>query len=134
MKDSKNSVVFTKNSPIPGGHYSQGIIRNGFLFLSGQLPFIPSEPTKMLSTIEAQTKQVFENMKHIIHAAGADLEDVCKVTIYITDLSFWPVVNAIYSDFFGEAIKPARTTVPVSGLSKGFLIECDAVVGLKSSC
>lgn len=119
-------TVFTPLSPAPAGHYAQGIIAGGMLFISGQLPVEPGKKPVPGQTIEEQTLQVLSNLENILSAAGTQKNRVVKVTIYVTDIAFWEKVNRVYSEFFGEH-RPARTIVPVRELHYGYDIEMDAI-------
>jgi 2-iminobutanoate/2-iminopropanoate deaminase len=118
--------VLTPNAPIPAGHYSQAVIHDNTIYISGQLPIIPESGEKIIGTVEEQTLQVLKNIKAITEAAGSDLSKIVKVTIYVSDIDNWGTINQVYSDFF-RAFKPARTVVPVKSLHYGFEIEMDAI-------
>lgn len=120
--------INTKNAPGAIGPYSQAIEANGFLFCSGQIGLDP-ETGELRPGIEIQTKQVLENLKAIVEAAGLSLENVLKTTIYLKNLSDFQTVNEIYGKFFGP-YKPARVTIEVSGLPKGALIEIDLIAAV----
>ncbi|MCB0688371.1 MAG: RidA family protein, partial [Saprospiraceae bacterium] len=81
--------IFTEKAPAPGGHYSQATKQAGFIFVSGQLPINPETGEKIFGNIEMQTSQVLKNMLAIVEAAGANLEDIMKVTVYISDIELW---------------------------------------------
>ena len=121
--------VHTNNAPEPGGHYSQAIVSNNLVFISGQLPVVPSTGEKLTGPIGEQTLQVLKNIKAITEAAGSDITKILKVTVYISDLSLWDEVNKVYSSFFGSH-KPARAIIPVKDLHHGCKIEVDAIAGL----
>ena len=121
--------IETEKAPLPGGHYSQGVVASGLLFVSGQLSVDPSTGNKMLGSIEEQALQVLKNMEAIAIASGADRNQVVKTTIYISDIDLWGRVNTVYADFFG-AHKPARAIIPSRNLHHGFLIELEAVVSM----
>ena len=118
--------VLTPTAPIPAGHYSQAVIHDNTVYISGQLPIVPGIGEKILGTIEEQTLQVLKNLKAITEAAGSDLSKIVKVSIYVSDIDSWGAINQVYSDFFGN-IKPARTVVPTKDLHYGFKIEIDAI-------
>ena len=118
-------TILTPNAPKPAGHYSQATSWNDLIFVAGQLAIKP-DGTKVLGTIEEQTQQALENLKAIVEAAGSDLHHILKTTVYVTDIELWGRVNAVYSDFFGDA-KPARAIVPTKNLHYGFLIEIEAI-------
>ena len=118
--------IRTANAPAPGGHYSQAIVHNGLIYISGQLAINPQTGEKILGPIEAQTEQVLANIAEILRAAGSDLSRVLKMTIYISDMSLWGAVNEVYARVMGEA-RPARAIVPTGKLHYGFLIEIEAI-------
>ena len=121
--------VSTPKAPQPGGHYSQAIVHNGLVFVSGQLPIDPESGEKITGSIEAQTLRTLENVKAIVEAAGSDLDQVLKVTVFLSDIALWGTVNRIYADFFGPH-RPARAMVPTRSLHHGFLIEIEAVAAV----
>lgn len=96
------------------------------MYVSGQLPIDPKTGQKQLGSIEDQTRQTLQNVAAILRAAGSGPDRVLKVTIYISDLSLWPRVNAVYAEFFG-AHRPARAVVPTRELHFGFGVEIEAV-------
>jgi 2-iminobutanoate/2-iminopropanoate deaminase len=118
--------VYTKEAPEPGGHYSQAVVHNGLVFISGQIPIVPGTGEKLNGNIEDQTLQVLKNIKSIAEAAGSDISKIVKVTVYISDIELWGEVNKTYAAFFGPH-KPARAIVPVKDLHYGCKIEMDAV-------
>lgn len=111
--------------PKPAGHYSPCVIHNGVLYLSGQLP-IDFSTGKVPEGMAAQTALVFENIQSILLAAGSDKSKVLQARIYIPDVEYWPVVNEVYGDFFGDH-KPARAIVPTRDLHYGALIEVEVI-------
>ena len=119
-------TIETPNAPLPAGHYVQASVWNDLIFVSGQLPINPVTKQMITGPIDAQSRQVLENVKAILEAAGSDLSHVLKTTVYIADIALWDQVNAIYADFFGDH-KPARAVVPTNKLHYGFLIEIEAV-------
>jgi 2-iminobutanoate/2-iminopropanoate deaminase len=121
--------IFTNDAPEPAGHYSQAVVANGMVFISGQLPVVPGTGEKITGTIEDQTIQVLKNIEAIAAAAGSNKSKIVKVTVYISDMSMWGNVNTVYSGFFGD-IKPARVIVPVKELHHGFKIEIDAIAAI----
>ena len=121
--------VKTDLAPQPGGHYSQAIQHNGWLFISGQLAVDPKTGEQKLDSIESQTRQVLANMEAIAVAAGSSLNEIMKVTIYLSDLALWGQVNEIYRQFFGDH-KPARAIIPCQPLHHGFLIEVEAIAAV----
>ena len=118
--------VNTTEAPLPGGHYSQAVIANNTVYVSGQLPVVPVTGERILGTIEEQTLRVLNNIKAIVEAAGSDITRIVKVTVFISDIGHWGGVNTVYSEFFGSH-KPARAIIPVKDLNHGFKLEIDAV-------
>jgi len=118
--------VFTNKAPVPAGHYSQAIMYNGLLYISGQLPVVPLTGEKITGSIEDQTLQVLNNITSILKAAGSELSKVIKVTVYISDINLWGGVNKIYLDVFGIH-KPARSVIPVKDLHYGCKIEMEVI-------
>ena len=121
--------IETPNAPKPGGHYSQGVVHNGLLFVSGQLSIDPATGEKKLGSIEEQTEQALKNVYSIIRGAGSDWDKVLKMTLYVSDISLWEQVNQVYIRTLGEN-KPARAVIPVGPLHYGFLIEIEAVAAV----
>ena len=122
--------ITTSKAPTPGGHYSQAIIYNGLVYVSGQLPIDPVNRAKILNSIEEQTEQVIKNVRAILEAAGTTLSQVIKTTIYISDIRLWDRVNQVYASYFGDH-RPARAIVPTGSLHHGFLIEMEAIAALE---
>ena len=121
--------VVTINAPQPAGHYSQAIVHNDVIYVSGQLPIVPETGEKILGSIEKQTAQVLKNLSAILKAANSDLKRVLKTTVYVSDISLWDKVNAVYSEFFGKH-RPARAVVPTRELHFGFQIEIEAIAAV----
>ncbi len=119
-------LIQTDRAPAPAGHYSQAVVHNGTVYIAGQLPIDPETGEKCLGSIEEQTEQVLKNVTAILDAAGSGLDRVLKVTIYVSDISLWGGVNAVYAKFFGDH-RPARVVVPTRELHHGFLIEVEAI-------
>ena len=124
-------VISTSKAPAAVGAYSQGIIANGFVFTAGQIPLIPGTSDLRAGGIEAQTRQVMNNINGALEAAGSGLDQVVKTTVFLADIKDFGVFNAVYSEFF-PADPPARTTVQAGGLPIGALIEVEAVALLES--
>lgn len=112
--------------PPPKGHYSPGIVANGFVFVSGQLPMDPATGQVVSGGIERQTDRALRNVELVLAAAGSALDQVVQMTIYISDGDLWGPVNAVYAAIMGSH-RPARAIVPVSPLHYGALIEIQAV-------
>ncbi len=116
--------ITTDNAPPAGGHYSQAVEANGFLFVAGQLPIKPGGGIP--DGIEAQTRQAIANVAGILRAAGSDLSRVVNTTLYVADIELWPAVNRIYAEMFG-AHRPARTVAVSPQLHYGALLEVQAI-------
>ncbi len=125
-------VVETKDAPKPAGHYSQGIVAGGFVFVAGQLPWDPERPGFLPHSIEEQTERALRNVEAILVAAGSGLDRLVSVTIYVADISLWGRVNAAYAEVMGPH-KPARAVVPTVPLHHGALIEISAIGEVKGS-
>jgi 2-iminobutanoate/2-iminopropanoate deaminase len=123
--------ISTPHAPSAIGPYSQGIVANGFLFTAGQIALDPATGKIVDGGIVEQTERVMQNLQEVLKAAGVSWGEVVKTTVYLHDLSVFPTVNEIYGKWLGDA-RPARSTVQVSGLPRGGLIEIDAVA-IKSS-
>ncbi|NHJ33065.1 MAG: RidA family protein [Asgard group archaeon] len=108
------------------GHYSPAIEHNGTIYVSGQLPLLKGQNVPASFDIEDQTQLVLEKMETILKAVGSSKDQVLRVTIYVTDLAYWPKVNAVYAKFFGDH-RPARTIIPVNCLHYGCLLELEAI-------
>jgi 2-iminobutanoate/2-iminopropanoate deaminase len=118
--------ISTPNAPLPAGHYSQAIVHNNIVYVSGQLPINPQTGEKRIGSIEEQTEQALKNLSAILEAAGSDISQVLKTTVYVSDIALWDRVNVVYSRFFGEH-RPARAVVPTRELHFGFQIEIEAI-------
>ncbi len=121
--------VETPNAPKPGGHYSQAVIHNGVVYISGQLPIDPATGEKKLGSIEEQAEQVLANIRAIVESVGSNMNRVLKMTVYVSDIELWGKVNEIYARAFGDH-RPARAIVPVNELHYGFKIEIEAIAAL----
>ena len=117
--------IATDKAPQAIGPYSQGIEKNGMLFVSGQLPLDP-ETGKMPDSIEEQAKQSLANVTAIVEAAGLSASDVVKTTILLADINDFGTVNEVYAGFF-TGVCPARACYEVARLPKGALIEVEAI-------
>ena len=119
-------TVLTDHAPKAIGPYSQGIIANGFLFTAGQIAIDPATGQVITGDVKAQTERVLANLAGVLAAAGASWRHVVKTTVFLHDMNDFPAVNDTYSRILGEA-RPARSTVQVSGLPRGVLVEIDAI-------
>jgi 2-iminobutanoate/2-iminopropanoate deaminase len=123
--------ISTEKAPSAIGPYSQGIVANGFLFTAGQIPLDPTAGKIVEGGIVEQTEQVMRNLQEVLRAAGASWGDVVKTTVYLQDLAHFPTVNEVYGKSLGDA-RPARSTVQVSALPRGALVEIDAIAAVGS--
>ena len=124
MNNSK--VILTSNAPQPIGPYSQAIMNNNTLYVSGQIAIIPQTGEINLSSIENETKQVMENIKAIIETAGLTMSHIVKTSIFLTNMANFSKVNEIYGAYFKES-PPARETIQVSALPKNVNIEISVI-------
>ncbi|MBA2358776.1 MAG: reactive intermediate/imine deaminase [Actinobacteria bacterium] len=124
----ERSVVRTEAAPAPfqGAPYSQAIAAGGLVFVSGQLALRPGETELLGGTIEEQTEQVFANLRAILEAAGSGLERIVKTTVFLVDLGDFQGMNSVYARHVGDE-PPARSTVEISKLPSGALVEIEAV-------
>lgn len=123
------TIIHTENAPAAIGPYSQAVKSNGFLFVSGQIPINPATGNIEAKDIEGQTRQVFDNLKAIITAAGGDMGSIVKTTVYLQDIKDFAVMNKIYATYF-TADYPARVAVQIAALPKGALLEVEAFCAL----
>lgn len=121
--------VHTDDAPAAIGPYSQGVIVNGMLFTAGQIALDPVTGQMSAGDVREQTEIVMRNLTAVITAAGATWPDVARTTVYIHDMAAFPIVNEVYGRWLGEA-RPARSTVQVSALPRGGLVEIDAIVAI----
>ncbi|MCZ6620740.1 MAG: RidA family protein [Deltaproteobacteria bacterium] len=119
-------VVSTDAAPKAIGPYEQGIKVNGFLFTSGQIALEPKSGNLIDGGIGKQTRQVFENLKGVLGAAGSSLDRVVKANVFLKSMGDFSAMNQVYEEFLGKS-KPARTTVAISELPKGALVEIDLI-------
>jgi|TARA_B100001769_G_C22096320_1_gene591511 2-iminobutanoate/2-iminopropanoate deaminase len=122
--------IFTNNAPKAIGPYSQAIQWGDVVFVSGQIPLIPSSGELNNKTFNDQASQVIDNLEAICKEAGGDLNNILKLTIYLTDLTKFDAVNEIMSKRFSKPF-PARATLEISKLPKGVDIEVDAILSIE---
>lgn len=126
-------IVATPNAPQAIGPYSQAVIHNGLVFLSGQIPIDPETNTiDSQATVAEQTRRVLRNLRAVLEAAGSSLDHVLKTTIYLKDMGTFSEVNFVYGEFFTSAW-PARATVEVARLPKDVLVEIDAIAAIPAA-
>lgn len=122
--------ITTDKAPAAIGPYSQAIIANGLLFSAGQIALDPATGQLIDGDVSAQTERVMQNLAAVLSAAGLDWADVIKTTVYLHDMTDFPVVNEIYGRSLGDA-RPARSTVQVTALPRGGLVEIDLIAQAK---
>ena len=120
--------IATDNAPRAIGPYSQGIQMGNLLFVSGQIPIDPRTGDLVPGDIETQTKQVMENLKAIVAAAGLALSDALKATCFLKDMGDFARFNGVYAGYFGDT-PPARETVEVARLPRDVLVEVSLICG-----
>jgi 2-iminobutanoate/2-iminopropanoate deaminase len=124
-KDEGRAAVLTEKAPKPIGPYSQAVVLGDLVFTSGQIALEPAG-NLVAGAVERETEQVFANLAAVLAAAGTGLDRAVKVTVYLTDLTQFARVNAVYAKYFREPF-PARSTVQVAALPKGATVEIDVV-------
>jgi 2-iminobutanoate/2-iminopropanoate deaminase len=119
-------IVHTDKAPAAIGPYSQAIVAGNFLFTAGQIPLDPATGQIVQGDVTAQTERVMRNLTSVLEAAGTSWASVVKTTVFLQDMADFPRVNEVYGRMIGDA-RPARSTVQVSALPRGVLVEIDAV-------
>ena len=119
-------TVHTEQAPAAIGPYSQGVVGGGVFYSAGQIALDPATGQLVPGDVVAQARQVFANLAAVLQAAGTDWSRVLKVTVYLQDMADFPRVNEIYAEAVGGA-RPARSTVQVSALPRGALVEIDVI-------
>jgi reactive intermediate/imine deaminase len=122
-------IIATPDAPSAIGTYSQAVRVGNTIWVSGQIPLDPATQSLVVGDIEAQVRRVFENLKAIVLAAGASLDEVVKVTIFLTDLDHFALVNRVMAEFFREPY-PARAAVGVASLPRNAQVEAECIVAL----
>ncbi len=127
----QKKIISTIKAPQAIGPYSQAVRFNNLLFVSGQIPIEPESGGILTGNIKEQTKQILENLNSILTAGGSSLNNVLRITIFLTNLEDYAAVNEVYTQFFEES-QPARSTVQVSRLPLDVQIEIDAIAGINT--
>ncbi|PLY17080.1 MAG: reactive intermediate/imine deaminase [Sedimenticola sp.] len=122
-------IIRTDRAPQAIGTYSQAVKVGTTVYLSGQIPLVPETTEMVEGGIEAEIRQVFDNLQAVAQAAGGDLKDLVKLNIYLTDLSHFPLVNQVMAEYFVQPY-PARAAIGVAALPKAAGVEMDAVMEL----
>jgi reactive intermediate/imine deaminase len=122
-------IISTPHAPAAIGVYSQAVRVGNTIWVSGQIPLDPKTKELVSPEIEPQVRQVFENLKAIVSAAGAGLDDVVKATVFLVDLSHFALVNKVMAEYFREPY-PARAAIGVASLPRGAQVEVECIVAL----
>ena len=122
--------IITPDAPDAIGTYSQAVKSGDWVFLSGQIPLDPQTMQLVEGDMRMQIRQVFSNLAAVAKASGGSLADCVKLTVYLTDLSHFPVVNEVMAECFAEPY-PARAAIGVAALPKGAAVEMDAILNLR---
>jgi reactive intermediate/imine deaminase len=122
-------AIHTDDAPAAIGTYSQAIETRGLVFLSGQFPLDPATMEVVDGDFEARARRVFENLAAVAAAAGGSLNDIVKLTVFLTDLDNFATVNSVMENYFQQPF-PARAAVGVASLPKGVDVEADAILAL----
>jgi reactive intermediate/imine deaminase len=123
------AAIHTDNAPAAIGTYSQAVEANGLVFLSGQIPLDPATMEVVDGDFESRARRVFDNLSAVAEAAGGSLDDIVKLTVFLTDLGNFATVNSVMEDYF-KAPFPARAAVGVASLPKGVDVEADAILAI----
>ncbi|MDJ0907592.1 MAG: RidA family protein [Woeseiaceae bacterium] len=122
-------AISSDRAPAAIGTYSQAVKTGNLVFLSGQIPLVPETMEIVDGDFETRARQVFKNLEAVAKAAGGDLNDIVKITVFLTDLDNFATVNSVMESFF-DTPYPARAAVGVSSLPKGVDVEADAILAL----
>jgi 2-iminobutanoate/2-iminopropanoate deaminase len=126
-------IIKTDQAPLPIGPYNQATAFNGMLFVSGQIAIDATTGNLVVSDIESETRQVLQNVKAIVEAAGSSLQHVLKASVFVKDMNMFGRINAVYAEFFEEATAPARELVQVAELPRFVNIEISVICILPNS-
>ncbi len=127
-----NKIIYSDKAPKPIGPYSQAVIIDKFIFLSGQIGISVETGNLVAGGVVEETKQIFKHFKAVLAAANASVDDIIKTTVYMTDLSKFSEMNNIYNEQFTKDY-PARATVQVSALPRGACVEIEAIALVNDS-
>ena len=122
-------VIVTKDGPAAIGPYAQAVRANGFVFVSGQIPIVPTTGEFIAGGIREQTEQVLKNLSSVLEAAGSSLDHVVKTTVFLAEMSDFAAMNEVYARFFKDT-PPARATVAAAGLPRDARVEIEAVASV----
>jgi 2-iminobutanoate/2-iminopropanoate deaminase len=119
-------TIATDKAPKAIGPYAQAIVANGFVYTAGQIPLDPQTGNIIEGGIKEQTRRVIENLKAVLEASGASMNQVVKATVFLKNIGDFAAMNEVYAEYLGDS-KPARSTVAVAELPRNALIEIDLV-------
>ena len=125
-------TMHSDKAPAAIGPYSQAVIANGFLFTAGQVALDPASMQVVEGDVVVQTEQVLRNLDAVLGSAGVSWADVVKTTVFLTDMRDFPRMNEVYARAMGDA-RPARSTVQVSALPRGVLVEIDLIAAVRAA-
>ncbi|MCW8943229.1 MAG: RidA family protein [Sedimenticola sp.] len=125
----EKEIICTDLAPQAIGTYSQAVKVGGTVYLSGQIPLVPETMAMVGGDIEAQIRRVFDNLQAVARAAGGELDDMVKLNVFLTDLTHFPVVNAVMAEYFAQPY-PARAAIGVAELPKASQVEMDGIMVL----
>ena len=120
-------IITTNKAPEPIGPYNQAVLAGNTLYTSGQIAFNPETGALVLDNIQAETRQVMENLKQVLLAADMTFENVIKTSIFISDMHNFSEINTVYGEYFNNETAPARETVEVANLPKFVNVEISAI-------
>jgi len=124
-------IIKTSQAPAPVGPYNQGVIHNGTLYASGQIAINPATGELVTTSIEAETRQVMENVKAILNEAGLTFHNVVKCSVFVKDMNLYGRINAVYAEYFDENVAPARELVEVANLPKFVNVEISVIAAIE---
>jgi 2-iminobutanoate/2-iminopropanoate deaminase len=119
-------IISAPKAPAAIGPYSQAVVLGKMVYTSGTIPLVPDTMQIVEGDVQQQTRQVLENLKAVLEAAGSSLDKVVKTTVFIKDMNEFPKINEIYAEYFSSK-QPARSTVEVARLPKDVLVEIEAI-------
>jgi reactive intermediate/imine deaminase len=123
------TIISTESAPAAIGTYSQAVRHGDLVFLSGQIPLVPETMEMTEGNVRAQIHQVFRNLSAVCTAAGSSLDEILKLSVFLTDMSDFPHVNEIMGEYFSEPY-PARAAIGVAALPRGASVEMDAILAV----
>jgi len=123
-------IIFTENAPGAIGYYSQAIVSNGLVYTAGQIPLDPKTGDIISTDFSEQVKQTLNNIEFVLKESGTDLNKSIKLTVFVTDLSNYPELNAVFKEQFDGVDPPVRSVVEVSAIHKGVMVEIDCIATL----